>query len=115
MKVDFFKTTLALALCVLLGYLCYVIAPEVENQHVIAWIVCSLSTAIALVPAMGFQYPDAGNRAFSGKMYLWACFGVIFITNLIFSLFQHQTSILVIVVGLEVIVAAYVAYVVLKK
>ena len=115
MKVDLFKTLLAVAVCALLGYLCYLIAPEQDNQHIVAWVVCSLSTVLTLVPATALSYPDAGNRTFTGKTYLWACFFAIFITNLVFSLFQHETGILVVVVGLEVLLASYVAYVVLKK
>ena len=115
MKVDIFKSVLAVAFSALLGYMCYLIAPEVDNQHIIAWIVCSISVAIPLVPAMGFSFPEAGNRSFSGKTYLWACFALILITNLIFSFFQHKTGSLVLVVGLEVLLAAYVAYSILKK
>ena len=115
MKVDIFKMVLALAACTLLGYMLYLIAPEVENQHIIAWVVCSISTAMTLIPAMAVSFPTSGNRNFTGKMYLWACFAVILVTNLIFSFFRHETGVLIIVVGLEVLVAAYVAYAVLKK
>lgn len=115
MKIDGFKTLLALAVCALLGYVCYLIAPEVENQHIIAWVVCSVSTAFTLIPAMALSYPDAGNRGLTGKTYLWVCFVLILVTNLIFSFFRHGIGSLIVVVGLEVLVAAYVAYVVLKK
>jgi len=115
MKIDVFKTVLAVAACVLLGYICYLIAPQEENQHIIAWVFCSVSTLVALVPAMALSFPASGNRSFSGKMYLWVCFAVILITNLIFTSFRHGTGVLVIVVGLEVLLAAYVAYAVLKK
>lgn len=115
MKVDICKTILAVAACALLGYMCYLIAPEEENQHIIAWVVCSVSTALTLIPAMALSYPDAGNRSFTGKMYLWVCFAVIVLTNLIFSLFRHEVGILVILIGLEVLIAIYVAYEVLKK
>ena len=76
---------------------------------------CSVSTAFTLIPAAALSYPDAGNHGFTGKMYLWLCFVVIFVTNLIFSLFQHGTGILLVVLGMEVLIAAYVAYAVLKK
>lgn len=114
MKIDAFKTVLAIAACALLGYICYLIAPEGNNQHIIAWVVCSLSTLVALIPAMALSFPAAGNRSFTGKTYLWVCFAVILITNLIFSCFRHDAGVLVIFVGLEVLVAAYVAYAVLK-
>jgi len=115
MKVDFFKTVLALAFSALLGYMCYLIAPEADNQHIIAWVVCSISVALSLVPAMSLSFPGAGNRSFSGKTYLWVCVAVILLTNLIFSFFQHKTGSLVLVVGLEVLLAAYVTYAILKK
>lgn len=115
MKIDIFKTVLAVAACVLLGYICYLIAPEVKNQHIIAWVFCSVSTLLTLIPAMALSFPASGNRGFTGKTYLWVCFAIILITNLIFASFRHDTGILVIVVGLEVLLAAYVAYAVLKK
>ena len=114
MKIDAFKTILAIAACTLLGYICYLIAPEENNQHIIAWVVCSLSTLVALIPAMALSFPASGNRSFTGKTYLWVCFAVILITNLILSSFRHDAGVLIIIVGLEVLVAAYVAYAVLK-
>ncbi|MBO4634381.1 MAG: hypothetical protein J5669_03315 [Bacteroidales bacterium] len=115
MKVDFFKAVIAVALCALLGYLCYLIAPETENQHIMAWVVCSVSTLLALVPAMALSYPESGNRSLSGKVFLWAAFAVILLTNLGFCFFRHDLGPLILVVGLEVLIAAYVAYSILKK
>lgn len=115
MKFDIFKTILALAASALLGYICYTIAPETDNQHIAAWIICSISTALTLAPAMALTVPEANRRNFSGKMYLWACFAVVFLTNLIFSFFEHQAAPIIIIVGLELLIAAYVAYAILKK
>jgi hypothetical protein len=115
MKVDLFKALIAVAICALVGYMCYLIAPEENNQHIIAWVVCSLSTVSCLFPAISLSYPDAGNRDLSGKMYLWLCFAVILITNIIFTFFRHEAGVLIIVVGIETLIAAYVAYSILKK
>jgi hypothetical protein len=115
MKVDFIKALLAAFSSVLLGYLCYEISPETENQNVIAWIVCSLSTFLTLLPATAITVPESGNRNLSGKVYLWACFAVIFVTNLIFCCFTHGNAPLMITIGLECILAVYVSYAILKK
>lgn len=115
MKVDYINCLLATAICVLLGYLCYRISPEVGNQPVTAWICCSLSTLLALVPAMSISVTKNGNRNMSGKVLLWVAFFVILVTNLVFGFFEHEFAPMLITVGLEVLITAYIAYAILKK
>lgn len=115
MKVDITKTLLSVAICVLLGYMCYLIAPHASNQHIISWIVCSISMVLALVPAMGLQFPGNENRAFSAKVFLWVASAVLLITNVVFAFFEYNVGTLILVVGLELAISAYIAYSIMKK
>ena len=56
MKFNTVKTIIALAIALLLGFVCEILAPETDSRNWISLVVGFVSIASTLVPAMGIRY-----------------------------------------------------------
>ena len=97
MKIDGVKFILALAIAVLLGFVCEIIAPETESRNWISLAVGFVSIASVIIPAMGLKYPNA-NRGVNIKVFSWIMVVAIAAANIIFSCFEYKVDIYIVVV-----------------
>lgn len=91
MKLNTIKFIIALAIALLLGLVCEIIAPETDGRNLISFAIGFISIASALVPAMGIQYNNA-RRGVSIKVFAWLMVVVIALTNIVFSCFEYKTD-----------------------
>lgn len=108
MKIDGIKFILALAIAILLGFVCEIIAPEIGGRNWISFAVGFLSIACMIVPAMGLKYENAG-RGVSIKVFAWIMVVAITVINIAFACFKYKVdiyiaiSLLVAVIGWGII------------
>ena len=109
MKIDGVKFILALAIAVLLGFVCEIIAPETESRNWISLAVGFVSIASVIIPAMGLKYANA-NRGVNIKVFSWIMFLAIAAANIIFSCFEYKVDIYIAVVLLLAVVGWGIIY-----
>ncbi len=85
MKIDIVKLLIAFAICALLGFLCYIAAPDLDGRKWISFATATISLFICLAPAMSMKFESAGNRSVSGKLVGWIFFVILLIENFAFS------------------------------
>ena len=103
MKFDTVKTIIALAIALLLGFVCEILAPETDSRNWISLVVGFVSIASTLVPAMGIKYHNP-RRGVSVKVFSWIMVVAITLANIIFSCFEYKIdAYVVIILLLEVI------------
>lgn len=96
MKINGFKFVIALALSLLLGFVCEIIAPETESRNWISLAIGFVSIASMIIPAMGLQYENA-KRGVSIKVFSWIMAIVVIATNIILSCFEYKVDIYIVV------------------
>lgn len=104
MKFDIVKTLIALAIALLLGFVCEIIAPEAEGRNWISLGVGAVSIFSVLLPAMGLRYENAPRGA-SIKMFAWMMTVALVITNVVFSCFEYKVENYLVVVLLLVVIS----------
>ena len=109
MKVNGFKLVIALAISLLLGFVCEIIAPETESRNWISLAVGFISIASMVVPAMGLQYENA-KRGVSIKVFCWIMSIVVIATNILFSRFEYKVDIYIVIALLLAVVGWGVVY-----
>ena len=109
MKIDRIKIIIALALSVLLGFVCEIIAPETDSRNWIALAVGSISIAGMIIPAMGLKYNNE-KRGVSIKVFSWIMAIAIIAANLIFSCFEYKVDAYAVVLSLLVVIGWGVIY-----
>ena len=109
MKIDGVKFILALAIAVLLGFVCEIIAPETESRNWISLAVGFVSIASVIIPAMGLKYANA-NRGVNIKVFSWIMVVAIAAANIIFSCFEYKIDIYMVVVLLLAVIAWGIIY-----
>lgn len=109
MKIDGIKFILALAIALLLGFVCEIIAPETENRNWISLAIGFVSIASVIIPAMGLKYANV-NRGVNIKVFSWIMVVAISVTNIIISSFEYRVDIYVVVVLLLAVIAWGVVY-----
>lgn len=109
MKIDGIKIILALAIAVLLGLVCEIIAPENESRNWISLAIGFVSIASVIIPAMGLKYIDV-NRGANIKVFSWIMVLAIAAANIIFSCFEYKVDIYIVVVLLLAVIAWGVIY-----
>ena len=109
MKVDGIKFVIALALSLLLGFVCEVIAPEIGNRNWISLAIGFISIASMVIPAMGLKYNNA-ERGVSIKVCSWIMAIVVIATNIIFSCFEYKIDIYIVITLLLVVIGWGILY-----
>lgn len=97
MKTDTVKLILAIALALVLGFVCEIIAPETDGRNWISFAIAFVSIASVLIPSMGIKYEDT-RRGVSIKLCAWIVTFVIMTTNIIFSCFEYKVDIYIVIV-----------------
>lgn len=109
MKIDGVKFVLALAIAILLGFVCEIIAPETESRNWISLSIAFVSMASVIIPAMGLKYSNA-NRGINIKVFSWVMVVAVSAANIIFSSFEYKVDIYIVVDLLLVIIAWGIIY-----
>ena len=109
MKIDGIKFILALAIAILLGLVCEIIAPETESRNWISLAIGFVSIASVIIPAMGLKYANA-NRGVNIKVFSWIMVVAIAAANIIFSCFEYKVDIYIVFVLLLAVIAWGVIY-----
>lgn len=113
MKIDGVKFILALAIAVLLGFVCEIIAPETESRNWISLAIGFVSIASVIIPAMGLKYANT-NRGVNIKVFSWIMALAITAANIIFSCFEYKVDIYIVVVLLLAVVGWGIIYSIYK-
>lgn len=92
MKINTVKFLFAIALGLILGFVCEIIAPEVESRNWISFAVASVSICAVFIPAFGLTYDNA-KRGVSIKVLAWIVSIALIASNIIFSCFEYKVDI----------------------
>ena len=95
---------LALAIALLLGFICEIVAPETDSRNWISLFVGFISIASVIIPAMGLKYANE-KRGVSIKVLSWIMAFAISATNFFFSCFVYKIELYVVVVLLLAVIA----------
>ena len=109
MKIDGIKFILALAIAILLGFVCEIIAPEIGGRNWTSFAVGFLSIACMIVPAMGLKYENAG-RGVSIKVFAWIMVVVVTIVNVAFACFEYKEDIYIVITLLVAVIGWGIIY-----
>lgn len=92
MKINTVKFLFAIALALILGFVCEIIAPEVESRNWISFAVAAVSICAGFIPAFGLTYTNA-KRGVSIKILSWILSIVLIASNIIFSCFEYKVDV----------------------
>ena len=91
MKINTVKFIFAIAIAILLGFICEIIAPEVDGKNWISFAVGTVTIAAGLIPAIGLIYQNA-MRAVSIKVFAWIMSIALIASNIIFACFDYKAD-----------------------
>lgn len=109
MKLDGIKFILALAIAILLGFVCEIIAPEIGGRNWTSFAVGFLSIASMIIPAMGLKYENA-KRGVSIKVFAWIMVVVVTIVNVAFACFEYKEDIYIVITLLVAVIGWGIIY-----
>lgn len=89
MKIDRVKLLFSIAISLLLGFLCQIIAPETDNRNWISFGIASISIFCGLLAAICIVY-DNERRGVSIKTLSWLLTICLILSNGIFSAFEYN-------------------------
>ena len=115
MKVDIIKLIIAFAICALLGFLCYIAAPDLDGRKWISLATATISLFLCLAPAMSMKFVTAGNRSVSGKLVGWIFFVILVVENFIFSFCEYKISTYIAITALIAVIAVALIYAISKS
>lgn len=88
MKINVVKFIVAIIIAMVIGVICYYIAPEADNRKWISFGVSALTIGLSMVLAIGFDY-SCGNRNMNIKLMSWISLIAVIICNIVFSCFNY--------------------------
>ena len=106
MKINTVKFIFAIAIAILLGFICEIIAPETDGKNWISFAVGAVTIAAGLIPAVGLAYQNA-KRAVSIKVFAWILSIVLIASNVIFACCEYKIDVYI-AINLLVAVAGWV-------
>jgi hypothetical protein len=109
MKFNKVKLIIAIAIALLLGFICEIIAPETDGRNWISLAVGTITIVSVLLPAMGINYDNA-KRGVSIKVFAWIMVVVLTIANIVFACFEYKTDIYIVVCLLLAVVGWGIVY-----
>ena len=92
MKIDTIKFFFAIAIALLLGFICEIIAPTTGGRNWISLAIGSLTCLAGLLPALGLSFTNE-RRGVSIKLVSWMLTLALLTTNVIFSCFEYRIDI----------------------
>lgn len=92
MKINTVKFLFAIALGLILGFVCEIIAPEIEGRNWISFAIASVSICAVFIPAFGLTYTNV-KRGVSIKVLSWILSVVLIVSNIIFSCFEYKIDV----------------------
>ena len=107
MKINTVKFIFAIALALILGFVCETIATDAGGRNWITLAVASITMCSGLIPAFGLNYDNA-KRGLSIRVLAWMTSGVLLTSNVIFSLFEYKID-LYIAINLLICVIGWIA------
>ena len=109
MKIDKVKFIIAIAIALLLGFVCEILAPQSDGRNWISLAVGFLSIGALIVPAMSIKYPNP-RRGVSIKTFAWIVVFIVTATNIIFSCFEYKIDVYAVIVLLLTLIGWGVLY-----
>ena len=109
MKIETIKMILSIAIALLLGFVCEIIAPEIEARNWISLGVGFVSIFAMLLPAMGIQYAEV-RRGVSIKVFAWIMFLILVAANIVFACYEYKIDIYIAVTLLLAVIAWGIIY-----
>ncbi len=109
MKINTIQFIFAIAIALLLGFICEIIAPGTDNRNWISFGIAFASIASGLVPAVGLSYQNA-KRGVSIKVFSWILSVALIATNIIFACFEYKIDIYIAITLLIAIIGWVVIY-----
>lgn len=109
MKFNTVKTIIALAIALLLGFVCEILAPETDSRNWISLVVGFVSIASTIVPATGIRYHNP-QRGVSVKVFSWIMVVAITLANIIFSCFEYKIDAYVVIILLLAVISWGIIY-----
>lgn len=109
MKIEKTKFIIALAIALLLGFICEIIAPEAGSRNWISLAFGSISIASVIIPAMGLAYANA-NRGVNIKVFAWIMTFILTAANIIFSCLEYKVDIYIAIVLLLAVISWGIIY-----
>ena len=92
MKIETVKLILSIAIALLLGFVCEIIASETDGRNWISFGVGAVTTFSVLMPAMGVKFSNM-KRGVSIKVFAWIMVIVLIVANTTFSSFEYRIDI----------------------
>ena len=114
MKVKVVQLVISLCVDLLIGLICFEIAPVEGHRNWVSFGVTSISLAVFLVLAMGVNY-DTGDRTVNIKLASWVGFVVTLIANVVFSCCDYNVVAYIATVGLLTLLLFTIAYSLMPK
>lgn len=115
MKIDNVKLIISFAICALIGFLCFTVAPEADNRKWISLITATISLFVCLAPALSMKFEAAGNRSVSGKLVGWIFFVILLIENFAFSFNTYGITTYIVVTALIALIGVALIYSISKS
>ena len=115
MRVDKIKFLISFVISALIGYLCFIAAPDTESRNWISLITATISLFICFAPALAFKFESVGDRSVSGKLVGWIFFIILIIENLAFSFNEYKVSTYIVITALITIVGVGIIYSISKS
>ena len=103
MKLNLVKTIIAVALALLLAFICEINAPVTDSKNWISLGVAFVTIAAMLIPAMGIQFKNP-RRGANIKVLSWIFAIGILVANIVFSCFEYRVDIYIVVVSLIAVI-----------
>lgn len=92
MKIDKIKTLFAIAIALLFGFICEIIAPTTGGRNWISLAISSLTCLAGLLPALGLSFTNE-RRGVSIKLVAWILTLALLAANIVFSGFEYRIDI----------------------
>lgn len=103
MKLNGVKTIIAVALALLLAFICEIIAPEADSRNWISLGVAFVTIVAMLIPAIGIKFENP-RRGANIKVLSWVFALGILIANIVFACFEYRVDIYIVVVALITVI-----------
>ena len=115
MKIDNIKLIVSFVICALIGFLCFIVAPEADNRKWISLIVATISLFVCFAPAISMTFETAGNRSVSGKLVGWIFFVVLLVENFAFCFATYAVITYVVATALIALIGVALIYSISKS
>ena len=103
MKLNGVKTIIAVALALLLGFICEIIAPTTDYRNWISLGVAFVTISAMLIPAIGIKFENP-RRGANIKVLSWVFAIGILVANIVFACFEYRIDVYIVVVALIAVI-----------